>query len=62
MQNKGFFGALFDLSFSEFITTNTIDQSRSAGYPKITVLSVARLFSEAIAAIHMGTSVSKLFG
>ena len=46
---------------SEFVTTNTIDQSRSASYPKITVLSVARLLSEAIAAIHMGTSVSKLF-
>ncbi len=46
---------------SEFVTTNTIDQSRSAAFPKITVLSVARLFSEAIAAIHMGTSVSKLF-
>ncbi len=24
MQNKGFFGALFDLSFSEFITTKLI--------------------------------------
>jgi ribose-phosphate pyrophosphokinase len=46
---------------SEFLTTNTIDQSKSAGFEKITVLSVARLFSEAIAAIHMGTSVSKLF-
>ncbi len=46
---------------SEFITTNTIDQTRCADYPKFTVLSVARLFSEAIAAIHMGTSVSKLF-
>lgn len=45
----------------EFLTTNTIDQSESAGFSKITVLSVARLFSEAIAAIHMGTSVSKLF-
>jgi ribose-phosphate pyrophosphokinase len=46
---------------SEFITTNTIDQARCAGFSKFTVLSVARLFSEAIAAIHMGTSVSKLF-
>ncbi len=46
---------------SEFITTNTINQHRCADYPKFTVLSVARLFSEAIAAIHMGTSVSKLF-
>jgi len=46
---------------SEFITTNTIDQSRCSRYDKITVLSVAKLFSDAIAAIHMGTSVSKLF-
>ena len=46
---------------SEFVTTNTIDQSGSAPFSKITVLSVARLFSEAIAAIHMGTSVSTLF-
>ena len=45
----------------EFLTTNTIDQSRAAQYSKIKVLNVARLFSEAIAAIHMGTSVSKLF-
>lgn len=45
----------------EFITTNTIEQERCAGYDKITVLSVAKLFSDAIVAIHMGTSVSKLF-
>ncbi len=45
----------------EFLTTNTIDQTESAAYSKIAVLSVAHLFGEAIAAIHMGTSVSKLF-
>jgi len=45
----------------EFVTTNTIDQTRCSGYGKISVLSVAKLFSDAIAAIHMGTSVSKLF-
>jgi ribose-phosphate pyrophosphokinase len=45
----------------EFVTTNTIDQSRVASCDKIKVLNVANLFSEAIAAIHMGTSVSKLF-
>ncbi len=49
-------------SMEEFITTNTIDQSiRCAGFDKITVLSVAKMFSDAIAAIHMGTSVSKVF-
>jgi len=46
---------------NEFITTNTIDQTRCSSFDKITVLSVAKLFSDAIAAIHMGTSVSKLF-
>jgi len=45
----------------EFITTNTIDQAKCDGLDKITVLSVGKLFSDAIAAIHMGTSVSKLF-
>ncbi|MCE5250861.1 ribose-phosphate pyrophosphokinase [bacterium] len=45
----------------EFVTTNTIDQTRFCNYKKIHVLSVARLFGDAIAAIHMGTSVSKLF-
>lgn len=45
----------------EFITTNTIDQSKHNESDKIKVMSVAKLFSDAIAAIHMGTSVSKLF-
>ncbi|MFC1607067.1 ribose-phosphate diphosphokinase [Candidatus Latescibacterota bacterium] len=45
----------------EFITTNTIDQSHHNNFEKIKVMSVAKLFSDAIAAIHMGTSVSKLF-
>jgi len=46
---------------NRFITTNTIDQTMCSGFDKITVLSVAKLFGDAIAAIHMGTSVSKLF-
>ena len=46
---------------SEFITTNTIDQAKICQYSKIKVLSVANMFAEAIAAIHMGTSVSKVF-
>ena len=45
----------------EFITTNTIDQSKFSDFRKLKILNVADLFSEAIAAIHMGTSVSKLF-
>ena len=58
-------GACEDIQQSpmeEFITTNTIDQSvQCAGFDKITVLSVAKMFSDAIAAIHMGMSVSKVF-
>ena len=45
----------------EFVTTNSIDQTIRKLPEKMTVLSVAKLFADAIAAIHMGTSVSKLF-
>ena len=45
----------------EFVTTNTIDKSNFSDFSKLKILNVADLFSEAIAAIHMGTSVSKLF-
>ncbi len=45
----------------EFITTNTIEQQKQNDFNKLKVLNVAKLFSDAIAAIHMGTSVSKLF-
>jgi len=50
-----------DSEIKKFLTTNTIDQNENAMYNKIKVLSVASLFADAIAAIHMGTSVSKLF-
>jgi len=46
---------------NEFVTTNTIEQPDFSKFKKLKVLNVANLFSEAIAAIHMGTSVSKLF-
>lgn len=45
----------------EFVTTNTIDKPKFSDFSKLKILNVADLFSEAIAAIHMGTSVSKLF-
>jgi len=45
----------------EFVTTNSIDQTIRKLPEKMTVLSVAKLFADAIAAVHMGTSVSKLF-
>ncbi len=56
--------ALTDIQSSpikEFVTTNTIRQNDDPDSDKLRVLNVATLFSEAIAAIHMGTSVSKLF-
>ena len=46
---------------SEFVTTNTIEQRNCNKFPKMTVLSVAQLFGDAITAIHTGASVSKLF-
>ncbi len=46
---------------SEFIITNTIEQTNFPDFKKLKVLNVANIFSEAIAAIHTGTSVSKLF-
>lgn len=46
-------------ALEELVVTNTIPQPRPS--PKITVLSVAGLFGEAIKAIHRGDSLSKLF-
>ena len=43
-----------------FVTTNTIPLPREKPIDKIEVLSVARLFGEAIKAIHHGESVSRL--
>jgi ribose-phosphate pyrophosphokinase len=48
-----------DSPLEELVVTNTIPQRHKSS--KITVLSVAHLFAEAIKAIHRGDSVSKLF-
>ncbi|OGG46220.1 MAG: phosphoribosylpyrophosphate synthetase [Candidatus Handelsmanbacteria bacterium RIFCSPLOWO2_12_FULL_64_10] len=45
----------------EFVITNTIPHASSKLGPKFTVLSVAKMFGDAIKAIHQGDSVSKLF-
>lgn len=45
----------------EFVTSNTINRKWDEKPEKITILSVGKLFADAIAAIHMGTSVSRLF-
>ena len=50
-----------DSPIEEFIITNTIPLPREKATPKITVLSVAGLFADAILAIHSGESVSDLF-
>ena len=50
-----------DSPLNEFVITNTIEQLHFHDFSKLMVLNVAKPFSEAIAAIHMGTSVSELF-
>jgi ribose-phosphate pyrophosphokinase len=47
--------------FESIIVTNTITLPEEKRLPTITVLSVARLLSEAIKSIHEETSVSRLF-
>ncbi len=45
----------------EVVTTNTLPQTMVDRYSKLKVLSVARLFAEAIRAIHEGKSIGELF-
>jgi len=50
-----------DSPLVEVVSTNTVHVPRNKLLPKITVLSVAPLFAEAIQRIHYGESVSTLF-
>ena len=50
-----------DSHFESVMVTNTINLSSEVLLPKIKVVSVARLLSEAIKSIHEETSVSRLF-
>ena len=50
-----------DSSVAEVIATNTVDIPPEKRIDKITVLSVAPLFAEAIKRIHLGESISSLF-
>lgn len=50
-----------DSLLEEVIATNTVDIPAEKHIDKITVLSVAPLFAEAIKRIHLGESVSSLF-
>ncbi len=52
---------LSNSKIKELVVTNTLPVSPAKKLDKITVLSVARLFSEAIRRIHDGESVSALF-
>lgn len=47
--------------FKEVIVTDTIPLPKSAMFPKLTILSVAPLFAEAIRRIHSDDSISSLF-
>ena len=49
------------LPVSEVVVTNTVHVAEEKRTPKVTVLSVAELFGEAIKRIHTGESVSALF-
>jgi len=50
-----------DSSIAEVITTNTVDIIPEKRIDKITILSVASLFAEAVKRIHLGDSISSLF-
>lgn len=45
----------------EVVTTNTMPQKDNSKYSKLVVLSVAKIFADAIQAIHLGESVGALF-
>ena len=45
----------------ELVTTNTLPQDKNSQHKKLIVLSVGKMFAEAIEAIHNGESVGALF-
>ncbi len=52
---------IIESPIEEFVTTNTIPHAPERLGSKFTILSVAKMFGDAIKAIHQGDSVSKLF-
>ena len=46
----------------EYVTTDTVSDYRGSDIPNLHVLSVAPLLGEAMRRIHVGESVSSLFG
>lgn len=46
----------------EIVVTNTVNVGEEKRFDRLTVLSVASLFGEAIKSIHTGQSISTLFG
>lgn len=54
-------GMIQQSPIEEVVTTNTVDLPAERRVEPITILSVAKLFAQAIKRIHMGESVSTLF-
>jgi len=52
---------LQESAYKEIVVTNTLPVDGNKRIPKLTVLSVAELFGEAMRRIHEGKSVSELF-
>jgi ribose-phosphate pyrophosphokinase len=52
---------LEDSPIEELITTDTVDNPIVRDHPKITVVSAARLFAQAVSIIHNRESLSQLF-
>ena len=50
-----------DPRVSEIVTTDTVPHTLKFAHPKLTVLSAAPAFAEAVRRIHSGESVSALF-
>lgn len=52
---------LEDSPIEELITTDTVENPVAQNHPKVTVVSVSRLFAQAISIIHNRESLSQLF-
>lgn len=60
LQDKGL-KALEDSEIEELIITDTVENQKVFDHPRVTVVSVARLFAEAVKIIHNRESLSRLF-
>jgi len=53
--------ALDESIIEELITTDTVENKKAFAHPKVTVVSVAKLFADAVGIIHNRESLSNLF-